>query len=181
MENVLKLLILTGHYKSFSSIYNCIVNDLNGLKWLNYLENGQDKKGGLVSNGPFFRTLVQIQTFFKKLVQKWSGFTSKSSDFTKYGKRKLKISNFEHKTTMQWRLFNARKVKNFSKSLISVRICWPLRSGLALNRTPDLEPCWSILVLFDIWQHLVRKTVLIFKKKRNKTGILHFLCHKISR
>ena len=36
--------------------------------------------------GQFFRTLVRIRTFFKKLVRKWSGFSYKSADVIKHGR-----------------------------------------------------------------------------------------------
>ena len=52
------------------------------------LDNSQDKKGGGVGKQwSIFPDFGNDPDFWKKLVQKWPGFASKSPDFTKYWRK----------------------------------------------------------------------------------------------
>ena len=108
----------------------------------------------------FFRTLVRIRTFFKKLVRKWSGFALKSPDLTKNGR--INAENWSFSSGIQRRRFflklkTSRIVKevwNKSYLMVMVRI-WQIQvriwSGSALKSCLNLVLFWSILVLFEKW------------------------------
>ena len=100
----------------------------------------------------------------------------------------LKISNSKHKTTLQWRLSNARKVKNFNKSLILL-----YRFGFVGQLSPELVrigiekyPGFGGLLINPgpIW-HLAalgkEDGTYLFRKKKKENRYLAFFCHKISR
>ena len=79
------------------------------------------------------RALVQIQTFSRNWSRNGPDLHSKVRILLNMEERTLKISNLKHKTMMQWRLFNARKVKNFNKNLILL-----YRFGFVRQLGPDL-------------------------------------------
>ena len=85
----------------------------------------------------FFRTLVRIQTFFKKLVRKWSGFALKSLDLTKNGR--INAENWSFSPWIQrWtrcftKLKTSRIIKKSGKRLIL--LYW---SGFKAHLGPDL-------------------------------------------